>query len=77
MIGQHNLQSRIKQLIENRTFPRFSILVGPKGSGKKTLVEEVIRPKLNLSIIDITDTITLDIIYDILIIILNLHFIII
>ena len=38
MIGQANLQSRIEQLIENRTFPRFSILVGPKGSGKKTLV---------------------------------------
>ena len=36
MIGQKNLQSRIEQLIENRTFPRFSILVGPKGSGKKT-----------------------------------------
>lgn len=36
MIGQHNLQSRIEQLIENGTFPRFSILVGPKGSGKKT-----------------------------------------
>lgn len=38
MIGQCNLQSRIEQLIENHTFPRFSIFVGPKGSGKKTLV---------------------------------------
>ena len=38
MIGQRNLQSRIEQLIKDRTFPRFSILVGPKGSGKKTLV---------------------------------------
>ena len=41
MIGQCNLQSRIEQLIENGTFPRFSIFVGPKGSGKKTLLLEM------------------------------------
>ena len=41
MIGQSNLQSRIEQLIENDTFPRFSIFVGPKGSGKKTLLLEM------------------------------------
>ena len=41
MIGQKNLQSRIEQLIENHTFPRFSILVGPKGSGKKMLADEI------------------------------------
>ena len=38
MIGQRNLQSRIEPLIKDRTFPRFSILVRPKGSGKQTLV---------------------------------------
>lgn len=38
MIGQCNLQSRIEYLIVNNEFPRFSIFVGPKGSGKKTLV---------------------------------------
>jgi len=38
MIGQRNLQSRTEQLIKDNTFPRFSILVGLKGSGKKTLV---------------------------------------
>ena len=48
MIGQHNLQSRIEQLIENRTFPRFSIFVGPNGSGKKTFVDTVIIGKLAL-----------------------------
>lgn len=42
MIGQHNLQSRIDKLIENRTFPRFSIFVGPKGSGKKTFANWII-----------------------------------
>ena len=41
MIGQHNLQSRIEQLIKNHTFPRFSIFVGPKGSGKKTFAHEL------------------------------------
>ncbi len=41
MIGQTNLQSRVEQLIENDTFPRFSIFVGPKGSGKKTLLLEM------------------------------------
>lgn len=41
MIGQHLLQSRIDQLIENDTFPRFTIFVGPKGSGKKTLAHLV------------------------------------
>ena len=41
MIGQRNLQSRIERLIKDRTFPRFSILVGPKGSGKKTLAHEI------------------------------------
>lgn len=46
MIGQRNLQSRIEQLIENGTFPRFSIFVGPKGSGKKTFVHEVIINEL-------------------------------
>ena len=39
MIGQHNLQSRIMSLIEKDRFPRFSILVGPKGSGRKTFVK--------------------------------------
>ena len=41
MIGQHNLQNQIEQLIKNRTFPRFSILVGSRGSGKKTLAHEI------------------------------------
>ena len=38
MIGQKNLIGRIEHLIDNNNFPRFSILVGPRGSGKKTLV---------------------------------------
>ena len=41
MIGQQHLQSQLMQLIENGTFPRFSIIVGPRGSGKKTLVHQI------------------------------------
>ena len=43
MIGQANLQSRISQLINDGTFPRFSIFVGPRGSGKKTLAHEIAK----------------------------------
>lgn len=41
MIGQCNLQSRIERLVQDGTFPRFSILVGSSGSGKKTLAKEI------------------------------------
>ena len=44
MIGQTHLQSSLNLLIANGTFPRFSIFVGPKGSGKKT-VAQFIRHK--------------------------------
>ena len=43
MIGQRNLQSRIEQLINTDGLPRFSIFVGPKGSGKKTFVRKLIN----------------------------------
>ena len=42
MIGQTYLKERLQNLIQERTFPRFSILVGPKGSGKKTLANWII-----------------------------------
>lgn len=41
MIGQHNLKHTIDTLIENNTFPRFSILVGPEGSGKKLMSKHI------------------------------------
>ena len=43
MIGQRYLLNQIEHLIENNTFPRFSIFVGPKGGGKKTLAKEIIK----------------------------------
>lgn len=41
MIGQVNLLNSIKEQIENDKFPTFSIIVGEKGSGKKTLVHTI------------------------------------
>lgn len=41
MIGQNRLVEGINVLIENDKFPRFSIIKGPKGSGKKTLAKYI------------------------------------
>ena len=39
MIGQKQLLSTAKLQIENNVFPKFSIIVGEEGSGKKTFME--------------------------------------
>lgn len=41
MIGQISLFEKIKGQIERGKFPRFSILIGEKGSGKQTLSKEI------------------------------------
>lgn len=41
MIGQEDLRNTIKKQIEDDTFPHFAIIVGEKGSGKKTLINEI------------------------------------
>ena len=43
MIGQKYVQQQIKSEIENNTIARFIILVGDKGSGRKTLAKEIAR----------------------------------
>lgn len=43
MIGQKRLQDRITALIDNGTFPRFSIITGQYGSGKKTLAKQIAK----------------------------------
>ena len=37
MIGQEIIKQQIKELIDNNSYPRFSIIVGKRGAGKKTL----------------------------------------
>jgi len=41
MIGQIDIRSHTDMLINEDRFPRFSILVGPWGSGKKTLCKDL------------------------------------
>lgn len=46
MIGQKNLINHLEELFDKEAFPRFCILTGIKGSGKKLLIHEVIYPRL-------------------------------
>lgn len=39
MIGQVKLLKKVERLIEEGEFPRFSIFVGERGSGRKTIIE--------------------------------------
>ena len=48
MIGQVKLFEKIDRIIKD--YPKFSILVGPKGSGKKTIVKHICN-QLNLPIV--------------------------
>lgn len=41
MIGQSNLLQSIDKMIENNSFPRFSIIVGQEGSGKNLVVDYI------------------------------------
>lgn len=48
MIGQKDLLSKIDIMLNS--YPKFSIIVGPKGSGKKTIAKYICK-KLNLPIV--------------------------
>ena len=50
MIGQSNLISTINNLIEYNQYPRFSIITGNKGQGKKTVVNYIAK-KLNFTLV--------------------------
>ena len=41
MIGQRNVWAKIEHQIKNDKFPRFSILIGERGSGKRTLAKYI------------------------------------
>ena len=57
MIGQSRLKSLINSF-DFDSFPNVVLLVGEEGSGKRTLVKEVIQPTLCLDTKDITSEIT-------------------
>lgn len=48
MIGQKQLIDIITGQIQDGDFPRFSIIVGSEGSGKRTLCQDIIIPELNM-----------------------------
>lgn len=75
MIGQRVLLERIGGQIERKKFPRFSILIGEKGSGKKTLAKNIaqmlgamsvmsdIKVESIREIIDLSYKVTDDVVY--------------
>ena len=53
MIGQRCVQQQIKSAIESKSLARFIILVGERGSGRKTLANEIAKLlKANCAIVD-------------------------
>lgn len=75
MIGQRVLLERIGGQIERKKFPRFSILIGEKGSGKKTMAKNIaqmlgamsvmsdIKVESIREIIDLSYRVTDDVVY--------------
>lgn len=55
MIGQTKLREIIDEQIEFDDFPRFSIIAGPKGSGKKTLALDIGTKLKNCQIYKVPD----------------------
>lgn len=53
MIGQRELSSRIEHQLYNQKFPRFSIIIGERGSGKRTLAYEIAK-KLQSVVCEVT-----------------------
>lgn len=41
MIGQKELKQRMSDMVKDKTFPQFAMIVGEEGSGKKMLVREI------------------------------------
>lgn len=54
MIGQSRLLSDIQTLIDRDKFPRFSIIVGQTGSGRKTMAKEIAK-RLKVMVVVLPD----------------------
>lgn len=48
MIGQKNLRCRLDDLLDNDIFPHCSLFIGPKGSGRKTLLNNMFHGSIYL-----------------------------
>ena len=42
MIGQIKLKSQLERLLQSDSFPRFSIFIGERGSGRKTIIRNIL-----------------------------------
>lgn len=63
MIGQNVVFERVRGQIARNKFPHFSIFIGERGSGKKTMVKEI-ASLMNTPIVDVE--VTADIIRDVI-----------
>lgn len=54
MIGQDGTLATVRALIEKDKYPRFSIFIGLKGSGRKTLAKEVAK-MLDIPVVTLQD----------------------
>lgn len=64
IIGQKNLLEDIDVLIEDKNFPKSTLIVGEIGSGRHTIAKHIAE-LLHIEYTDITDTVCLDDIIDI------------
>lgn len=65
MIGQQKLQDELYNIIDNNSFPRFSILCGGRGSGKRLLTSYIAK-RLKVSNYIVLDDVKIDTIRDII-----------
>ena len=45
VIGQHDIQQRLMQLVSEERLPHALMLCGPQGCGKKALAKEIVKCK--------------------------------
>lgn len=55
MIGQESLLSNIDKQIQEGTFPRFVIILGPEGSGKRLVVNHIYEQMKQVSDIELAE----------------------
>ena len=65
MIGQQKLITELYDIIDNNNFPRFSILCGSRGSGKRLLTSYIAK-RLKVSNYIVLDDVKIDTIRDII-----------
>jgi len=55
MIGQELLLNRLNQYTELASFPKCNLIIGTKGSGRHTFIDEILH-KFNLATVNLNET---------------------